>query len=148
MIFFVPAFVIGLMNFAVPLRLGADVAFPVLNSVSFWLTATSAAGQHRSSSVSSRVGWLPYPPLRGWPAARVARLLLWALQIRVGTSTGSPADCAARPRHDLPAHADLLLTTLASNCLRRPFPTHRHPGDAHRPLSRLPLFTNEAGGNR
>src|ERR1700744_6067815 len=34
---------IGLMNFAVPLQLGVrDVAFPTLNSVSFWLTATGA----------------------------------------------------------------------------------------------------------
>ena len=44
MIFFVAMpLVIGLMNFAVPLQLGVrDVAFPVLNSVSFWLTATGA----------------------------------------------------------------------------------------------------------
>ena len=41
MIFFVAMpFVVGLMNFAVPLQLGVrDVAFPTLNSVSFWLTA-------------------------------------------------------------------------------------------------------------
>src|SRR3984885_2536050 len=41
MIFFVAMpFMIGLMNFAVPLQLGVrDVAFPTLNSVSFWLTA-------------------------------------------------------------------------------------------------------------
>ena len=41
MIFFVGmAFLIGLMNFVLPLQLGSrDVAFPVLNSVSFWLTA-------------------------------------------------------------------------------------------------------------
>jgi len=44
MIFFVAMpLVIGLMNFAVPLQLGVrDVAFPVLNSVSLWLTATGA----------------------------------------------------------------------------------------------------------
>ena len=44
MIFFVAMpFVIGLMNFVVPLQLGVrDVAFPTLNSVSFWLTATGA----------------------------------------------------------------------------------------------------------
>src|SRR5206468_2073049 len=44
MIFFVAMpFVIGLMNVVVPLQLGArDVAFPTLNSVSFWLTATGA----------------------------------------------------------------------------------------------------------
>src|SRR5277367_304036 len=41
MIFFVAMpFVVGLMNFVVPLQLGVrDVAFPTLNSVSFWLTA-------------------------------------------------------------------------------------------------------------
>src|SRR6476661_4197040 len=44
MIFFVAMpFVIGLMNFVVPLQLGVrDVAFPVLNSVSFWLAASGA----------------------------------------------------------------------------------------------------------
>ena len=44
MIFFVAMpFMIGLMNFAVPLQLGIrDVAFPTLNSASFWLTATGA----------------------------------------------------------------------------------------------------------
>src|SRR5262245_57887501 len=42
MIFFVAMpLVIGLMNFVVPLQLGIrDVAFPTLNSVSLWLTAT------------------------------------------------------------------------------------------------------------
>src|SRR5258705_5204618 len=44
MIFFVAMpFVIGLMNFVMPLQLGIrDVAFPTLNSVSLWLTATGA----------------------------------------------------------------------------------------------------------
>src|SRR3954449_1343269 len=44
MIFFMAMpFVVGLMNFAVPLQLGIrDVAFPTLNSVSFWLTASGA----------------------------------------------------------------------------------------------------------
>ena len=44
MIFFVAMpFMIGLMNFVVPLQLGIrDVAFPTLNSVGFWLTATGA----------------------------------------------------------------------------------------------------------
>ena len=42
MIFFVAMpFVIGLMNFVVPLQLGVrDVAFPTFNSVSLWLTAS------------------------------------------------------------------------------------------------------------
>src|ERR1700688_2981870 len=44
MIFFVAMpFMFGLMNFVMPLQLGIrDVAFPTLNSVSFWLTATGA----------------------------------------------------------------------------------------------------------
>ena len=44
MIFFVAMpFVIGFMNYIVPLQLGVrDVAFPTLNNVSFWLTASGA----------------------------------------------------------------------------------------------------------
>jgi hypothetical protein len=44
MIFFVAMpFMIGLMNFVVPLQLGVrDVAFPTFNSVSLWLTASGA----------------------------------------------------------------------------------------------------------
>jgi cytochrome o ubiquinol oxidase subunit I len=44
MIFFVVMpLVVGLMTFAVPLQSGVcDVAFPVLNSVSSWLTAAGA----------------------------------------------------------------------------------------------------------
>ena len=67
MIFFVAMpFVIGLMNFVVPLQLGVrDVAFPTLNSVSFWLTATGALLVNISLVVGefARTGWLPYPPL-------------------------------------------------------------------------------------
>ncbi len=67
MIFFVAMpFVIGLMNFVVPLQLGVrDVAFPTMNSVSFWLTATGALLINLSLVVGnfSRTGWLPYPPL-------------------------------------------------------------------------------------
>jgi cytochrome o ubiquinol oxidase subunit 1 len=67
MIFFVAMpFVIGLMNFVVPLQLGIrDVAFPTLNSVGFWLTATGALLVNVSLLVGefARTGWLPYPPL-------------------------------------------------------------------------------------
>jgi len=67
MIFFVAmAFVIGLMNFAVPLQLGVrDVAFPTLNSVSFWLTAAGALLVNISLVIGefAKTGWLPYPPL-------------------------------------------------------------------------------------
>ena len=67
MIFFVAMpFVIGLMNFAVPLQLGIrDVAFPTLNSVSLWLTASGAFLVTISLVVGefARTGWLPFPPL-------------------------------------------------------------------------------------
>src|SRR5258708_6108733 len=67
MIFFVAMpFVVGLMNFVVPLQLGVrDVAFPVLNAVSFWLTASGALLVNISLVVDefARTGWLAYPPL-------------------------------------------------------------------------------------
>jgi cytochrome o ubiquinol oxidase subunit 1 len=92
MIFFVAMpFVIGLMNFVMPLQLGArDVAFPTLNSVSFWLTATGALLVNVSLIVGefARTGWLPYPPLSELqysPGVGVD-YYLWALQISgVGT---------------------------------------------------------------
>src|SRR6202165_3392171 len=67
MIFFVAMpFVIGLMNLVVPLQLGVrDVAFPTLNSVGFWLTATGALLVNISLVIGefARTGWLAYPPL-------------------------------------------------------------------------------------
>ncbi len=71
MIFFMAMpFVVGLMNFVVPLQIGArDVAFPVLNSVSFWLTAAGALLINLSLGIGefSRTGWLAYPPLSELP---------------------------------------------------------------------------------
>ena len=92
MIFFVAMpFVIGLMNFVVPLQLGArDVAFPTLNSVGFWLTATGALLVNVSLVVGefARTGWLPYPPLSeiAYSPGVGVDYYLWALQISgVGT---------------------------------------------------------------
>src|SRR5262245_34658479 len=67
MIFFMAMpFVIGLMNFAVPLQLGVrDVAFPTLNSVCFWLTAAGAMLVNLLLVVGefARTRWFPYVPL-------------------------------------------------------------------------------------
>src|SRR5678810_1478792 len=67
MIFFVAMpFVIGFMNFVVPLQLGVrDVAFPTMNNVSFWLTASGALLVNVSLFVGefARTGWLGFPPL-------------------------------------------------------------------------------------
>jgi cytochrome o ubiquinol oxidase subunit I len=92
MIFFVAMpFVIGLMNLVVPLQLGVrDVAFPTLNSVGFWLTATGALLVNVSLVVGefARTGWLPYPPLSELtysPGVGVD-YYLWSLQISgIGT---------------------------------------------------------------
>jgi cytochrome o ubiquinol oxidase subunit I len=92
MIFFVAMpFVVGLMNFVVPLQLGVrDVAFPTLNSVSFWLTAAGALLVNISLIVGefARTGWLPFPPLSELtysPGVGVD-YYCWALQISgIGT---------------------------------------------------------------
>jgi cytochrome o ubiquinol oxidase subunit 1 len=92
MIFFVAMpFVIGLMNLVVPLQLGVrDVAFPTLNSVGFWLTATGALLVNISLVIGefARTGWLPFPPLSELtysPGVGVD-YYLWALEISgVGT---------------------------------------------------------------
>src|SRR5579871_2000811 len=92
MIFFVAMpFVIGLMNLVVPLQLGVrDVAFPTLNSVSFWLTATGALLVNLSLVVGnfSRTGWLPFPPLSelNYSPDVGVDYYLWGVQISgVGT---------------------------------------------------------------
>src|SRR5271154_3568264 len=87
MIFFVAMpFLIGLMNFVLPLQLGVrDVAFPTLNSVSFWLTAAGVLLTNLSLVVGefARTGWLPFPPLSELqysPGVGVD-YYLWSLQI-------------------------------------------------------------------
>jgi cytochrome o ubiquinol oxidase subunit 1 len=92
MIFFVAMpFVIGLMNLIVPLQLGVrDVAFPTLNSVGFWLTASGALLVNMSLVIGefARTGWLPFPPLSELtysPGVGVD-YYIWALEISgVGT---------------------------------------------------------------
>lgn len=69
MIFFVAMGVIfGLINLVVPLQIGArDVAFPFMNSVSFYLFTVGAFLVNLSLVVGkfSATGWLAYPPLSG-----------------------------------------------------------------------------------
>ncbi|MDF0486638.1 cytochrome o ubiquinol oxidase subunit I [Sphingomonas sp. H39-1-10] len=92
MIFFTAMpFVVGLMNFVVPLQLGVrDVAFPTLNSVSFWLTASGVLLTNMSLVIGefARTGWLAYPPLSElrFSAGVGVDYYLWSLQIAgVGT---------------------------------------------------------------
>jgi cytochrome o ubiquinol oxidase subunit 1 len=162
MIFFVAMpFVIGLMNLVVPLQLGVrDVAFPTLNSVGFWLTATGALLVNVSLVVGefARTGWLPYPPLSELtysPGVGVD-YYLWSLEISgVGTLVAGinlvttvlklrtrgmtylrmPMFCWTTLASNLliVAAFPILTATLAMLILDRYFGFH--------------FFTNEAGGN-
>lgn len=92
MIFFVAMpFMFGLINLIVPLQIGArDVAFPLMNSISFWLTAVGAGLLNLSLVVGqfAATGWLAYPPLSGleWSPGVGVDYYIWALQISgIGT---------------------------------------------------------------
>ena len=93
MIFFMAMpFMIGLTNIVVPLQIGArDVAFPFLNSLSFWLTVAGFGLVNLSLGIGefARTGWLAYPPLSELqysPGVGVD-YYIWSLQISgVGTT--------------------------------------------------------------
>ena len=92
MIFFVAMpFVTGIMNYVVPLQIGArDVSFPFLNNFSFWMTAAGAVIVMASLFVGefARTGWLAMAPLSGLDYSPDVGVdyYVWALQIAgVGT---------------------------------------------------------------
>lgn len=87
MIFFVAmGALFGLINLIVPLQIGArDVAFPLLNSISFWLFVAGMILINISLGLGefSTAGWLAYPPLSGLeysPGVGVD-YWIWSLQI-------------------------------------------------------------------
>ncbi|MBZ9907967.1 cytochrome o ubiquinol oxidase subunit I [Mesorhizobium sp. BR115XR7A] len=163
MIFFAAMpFIIGLMNFVVPLQLGIrDVAFPTLNSVSFWLTATGALLVNISLVIGefARTGWLPYAPLSETtysPGVGVD-YYLWSIQISgVGTLLTGVNLVTTILKMRAPGMGYLRMpmfcwTSLASNLLIvAAFPILTAT------LAMLTLdrylgfhfFTNEAGGNQ
>jgi cytochrome o ubiquinol oxidase subunit 1 len=92
MIFFVAMpFMFGLINLAVPLQIGArDVAFPFLNSMSFWFTVMGALLVNTSLVLGdfAAVGWLAYPPLSELQFSPGVGMdyYIWSIQIAgVGT---------------------------------------------------------------
>ncbi|MFQ0812397.1 cytochrome ubiquinol oxidase subunit I [Brucella anthropi] len=93
MIFFMAMpFVTGLMNYVVPLQIGArDVSFPFLNNFSFWMTTGGAVIIMMSLFVGefARTGWLAYPPLSGIDYSPDVGVdyYIWGLQVAgVGTT--------------------------------------------------------------
>ncbi|GAO40961.1 cytochrome o oxidase subunit I [Sphingomonas changbaiensis NBRC 104936] len=153
--------VIGFMNFLTPLQLGVrDVAFPTLNSVSFWLTASGALLVNISLFIGefARTGWLPYPPLSEatYSPGVGVDYYLWAVQISgIGTlmtginfvTTVLKMRCPGMSLLRMPmfcwttlsssllivAVFPILTATLAMLSLDRVFGWH--------------YFTNDAGGN-
>ncbi len=87
MIFFVAmGLMFGLINVVLPLMIGArDVAYPWLNSVSFWLFAAGMVLCNVSLMIGgfSNGGWLGYPPLTGleYNPGPGVDYWLWSLQI-------------------------------------------------------------------
>lgn len=92
MIFFVAmTFMFGLINCIVPLQIGArDVAFPLLNSISFWLSVAGMMLINVSLVIGefAGTGWLAYPPLSeiAFSPGVGVDYWIWALQVAgVGT---------------------------------------------------------------
>jgi len=92
MIFFVAMpFMIGLLNVIIPLQIGSrDVAYPYLNSLSFWLFVSAALLLNASLSIGefSSAGWLAYPPLSELDYSPGVGIdyYIWVLQISgIGT---------------------------------------------------------------
>ncbi len=93
MIFFVAMpLITGLMNLVVPLQIGArDVAFPFLNSLSFWLAVSGAILVNVSLFIGefAATGWLAFPPLstKEFSPSVGVDYYIWALQISgIGTT--------------------------------------------------------------
>ncbi len=87
MIFFVAMpLIFGLVNLTLPLQIGArDVAYPFLNSFSFWMTAAGMILVNLSLVIGkfAQTGWLAYPPLSelAYSPGVGVDYYIWALQI-------------------------------------------------------------------
>ena len=120
MIFFMAMpLMFGLVNIIVPLQIGArDVAFPFLNSLSFWLFAIGAVLVNLSLVLGdfAATGWLAYPPLSelAYSPGVGVDYYIWSLQIS-GAGT-------------LLAGINFLVTILRMRC----------PGMS---LMKMPIFT-------
>jgi cytochrome o ubiquinol oxidase subunit 1 len=88
MIFFVAmGLMFGLINLVVPLQLGTrDVAFPFLNSLSFWLFCAGAALINCSLLLGdfSTAGWLAYPPLSELAYSPTTGVDYWIWSLQIG----------------------------------------------------------------
>ena len=129
MIFFMAMpFVTGVMNYIMPLQIGArDVAFPFLNNFSFWMTVGGAVLTMLSLFLGefSRAGWLAYPPLAGaaYSPGVGVDYYIWGLQVAgVGTTLSGINLIATIVKMRAPGMTMMKMpvfswTTLASNAI-------------------------------
>ena len=129
MIFFMAMpFVTGVMNYIMPLQIGArDVAFPFLNNFSFWMTVGGAVLTMMSLFVGefARTGWLAYPPLSGaaYSPGVGVDYYIWGLQVAgVGTTLSGINLIATIVKMRAPGMTMMKMpvfcwTTLASNAI-------------------------------
>ena len=129
MIFFMAMpFVTGVMNYVMPLQIGArDVAFPFLNNFSFWMTAGGAVLTMLSLFLGefARTTWLGYPPLSGaaYSPGVGVDYYIWGLQVAgVGTTLSGINLIATIVKMRAPGMTMMKMpvfcwTTLASNAI-------------------------------
>jgi cytochrome aa3-600 menaquinol oxidase subunit I len=85
-LFMAMPFMFALFNMVVPLQIGArDVAYPMLNAVSFWLFFIGAMLFNISFVIggSANAGWLSYPPLseEAFSPGPGENFWIWGIQI-------------------------------------------------------------------
>ncbi len=90
-IFMATPIIVGLMNLIIPLQIGTrDVAFPFLNSLSFWLFMVGVVLINISLGIGefAQTGWVAYPPLSGkeYSPGVGVDYWIWSIQI-AGIST-------------------------------------------------------------
>ena len=92
MIFFMAMpFIIGLINVALPLQIGArDVAFPAMNLISLWLLIAAVVLMNISLGIGefAKTGWNAYPPLSELQYSPYVGVdyYIWILQIAGASS--------------------------------------------------------------
>ena len=128
MIFFMAMpFVTGVMNYVMPLQIGArDVAFPFLNNFSFWMTVGGAVLTMLSLFVGeyARTGWLAFPASGAAYSPGVGvDYYIWGLQVAgVGTTLSGINLIATIVKMRAPGMTMMKMpvfcwTTLASNAM-------------------------------